>query len=255
MGKIDNETCEKYLLAARLPVFNRRVERALQVVKQAVETCKNPAVSFSFGKDSLVCVDIATQIKPDILIVNIDRGKGGDLEEAVEMYDKYAKQQGWNYHRVKTPREVFEIYKEAGGVTKLKRGVVNKNLLAGAGRAIKQFNIDCQVLGIRTEESKGRRYSAKHGALFVPKASTVYKCRPILHWTGADVWAYIVSRNLPYLRWYDLEAPFVGYERARYANWAGIYMAEQGRFVRLKYNYPEEYALLAKTFPEISVYT
>ena len=119
VGGIDNETRETYLLRSRLPAFKRRVDQAEQAISQAVETCDNPAVSFSFGKDSLVCADIATRIKSDILIINIDRGRGGDLDEAVEMYDKYAKEQGWNYHRIKAPREIFEIYQEAGGAGKL----------------------------------------------------------------------------------------------------------------------------------------
>ena len=253
--KMEEWQKDKYLMIARLPRMERRIKEAEAAIRQAVETSSNPAVSFSFGKDSLVCVDIATKIKPDILIINIDRGKGGDLEEAVEMYDKYAKQQGWNYHRVKTPRELLDIYKEAGSITKVSREKNRANLLKGILAARKQFSIDCEITGLRTEEATGRGYLRRFGTFHFSKAENIWKCKPVLHWTGEDVWAYIISRNLPYLRWYDLEAPFVGYERARYSNWAGVYMAEQGRFVRLKHNYPEEYALLAKTFPEISVYT
>src|SRR5690606_3188057 len=95
--KMEEWQKDKYLMIARLPRMERRIKEAEAAIRQAVETSSNPAVYFSFGKDSLVCVDIATKIKPDILIINIDRGKGGDLEEALEMYGKYAKQQGWNY--------------------------------------------------------------------------------------------------------------------------------------------------------------
>lgn len=224
-------------------------------IREAAKTCENPAVSFSFGKDSLVCVDIARRIKPDILIVNIDRGQGGDLDEAVEMYDRVAKEQGWNYHRVKTPREIFEIYREVGNLCNLKPGTNTKNLIAGAKLARKQLGVDCDISGLRIEESRGRSHLRRFGPFHYAKTDEVWKCKPVLYWSGADVWAYIVSRELPYLRWYDLEAPFVGYEQARYSNWAGLYLANEGRIVRLKHNYPREYEMLAREFPEIAAYT
>jgi len=254
VGEINKEAQETYLLKSRLPAFKRRVAQAEQAISQAVETCKNPAISFSFGKDSLVCVDIATRIKPDILIINIDRGRGGDLDEAVEIYDTYAREQRWNYHRIKAPREIFEIYQEAGGVNKLKRGVIKKNLVAGFKTAREQLKYDCEITGLRANENNERQYLRKYGTFHYSTAEKTWKCKPVLYWSGDDIWTYIISRGLPYLRWYDLEARFTGYDKARYSNWAGLIGRTYGRITRLKYNYPREYAQLAKVFPEIAFY-
>lgn len=245
---------DQYLMTALLPRFKHRLEEAQNALKQAIETCQNPAVSFSFGKDSLVCMDIARQIKPDILIINIDRGQGGDLEEAVKMYEDYAREYGLNYHRVKTPKEILEIYREAGSILNVNRNRLKKNLMAGIKTAREKFNIDCEITGLRAEESMGRSYLRRHSAFHYSQADREWKCKPVLNWTGEDIWAYIISKDLPYLRWYDLEAAFVGYERARYSNWAGIFQAERGRFVRLRKNYPKEYKELVSIFPEIRSY-
>jgi len=191
---------DQYFMTALLPRFKRRLEEAQNALKQAIKTCRNPAVSFSFGKDSLVCVDIARQIKPDILIINIDRGQGGDLEEAVEMYDNYAQKYKLNYHRVKTPKEIFEIYREAGGLSNIKREILKNNLMAGIKKAINEFDIDCLIFGLRGEESLGRKYSGKYGLFYFSKTEEIWKCRPVFGWKGEDVWAYIISLFSPKYR-------------------------------------------------------
>lgn len=231
------------------------MERTKEILKEAILKSKNPAIWFSFGKDSLVCVDIARRIKPDILVINIDRGEGGDLQEAINMYDEYAKEYNLNYHRIKTPKEIFEIYKKAGSITKLCRNDLKKNLIAGSKIAREQFNIDCEITGLRIEESNARSYLKRFGTIFVSKTDKILKCMPVLYWTGQEIWAYIISNNIPYLKWYDTEAPFVGYERARYSNWAGVFQVERGRYIRLKKNYPNEFRLLCSILPDVTIYT
>lgn len=245
---------KRFMLVAKSRRFARRVAEAQDAIKQAVSQCKNPAVSFSFGKDSLVCLDIARQIKPDILVINIDRGEGGDLNEAVEMYGRFASEHSLNYHRVKTPKEIFEIYREAGCIENLDFKKLTQNLMAGVKTAQKIFDIDCQILGLRAEESRERMHLLKYGVFHYAQAEKLYKCKPVLHWKGDEVWAYIISRDLPYIPYYDKESRFCGYEKSRYSNWAGLAQKTAGRFVRLKMNYPEEFGELARMFPEVSHY-
>jgi 3'-phosphoadenosine 5'-phosphosulfate sulfotransferase (PAPS reductase)/FAD synthetase len=110
------------------------------------------------------------------------------------------------------------------------------------------------VLGLRTEESHGRSFLIKFGTFHFSKIEELYLCKPVLNWTGRHIWAYIISMNAPYLRWYDYMAAIQGYERARYANWAGGFTKQAGRFVALAKYYPEEFNRFAKEFPEIREY-
>lgn len=248
---MDKDDRERFRLIARSARYARKLREAQNAIIKAIETTKNPAVSFSFGKDSLVCVDIARQIKPDILVINIDRGRGGDTEEAVSMYEKYAEKYGLNYHRVKTPREVLQIYHEAGSVFNVQRKEIKDNLIAGIKAARKRFNLDCEITGLRAEESSGRGYLRKHGTFHYSENEKIYKCKPVLNWKGDEIWAYVISNDVPFLSWYDREAEQMGYERARYSNWAGIgSYVTYGRFANLKKNEPTLYMELAKEFPE-----
>jgi phosphoadenosine phosphosulfate reductase len=251
---MDKDTREKYLLIAKMNSYKRKLRRSIDTVKEAIDVCNNPVVSFSFGKDSLVCMDIARKIKPDILIVNIDRGEGGDLKEAVKLYDEFAGEYNLNYHRVKAPKSIIEIYKEFDNLNDYKHGTVKNNLLAGFKKARDKFNYDCEITGLRADESRERSYLRKYGTFHYSENEKIYKCKPVVYWSGAEIWAYIISNNLPYISYYDKEAKFMGYEEARYANWAGLVHKTYGRFLRLKVNYPDEFQLLAEVLPEIRQY-
>ncbi len=229
------------------------IESAENVIKKAIETCRNPAISFSFGKDSLVCVDIARKLKPDILIINIDRGDGGDVPEVLDTFGVYL--QNANFHRIKTPRSILQIYEESGGVEKVGRINLKKNLLAGIKQARALFNIDCSIMGLRTQESKGRSYLNQYGTFHYSETEKIYLCKPVLNWGYEEIWAYIVTNNLPYLSFYDDEAKYIGYEQARYSNWAGVFLIERGRIAILRMTRPDLFQRLASIFPEVKSYT
>lgn len=249
---MDERSRKKYLLISKMSRYKKRLAEAKDAIQQAVDTCNMPAVSFSFGKDSLVCVDIARQIDPDILILNIDRGEGGDIQEAVDIYDRYAEGHRLNYHRVKTPRSVMQIYRDAGGINEVEKMEITSNLIRGFTTANKRFEVDCSIMGLRTEESTGRSHLRKYGTFHRTKTGKMpYKCKPVLNWRGEEIWAYIVSNDLPYISFYDREARFDGYEKARYSNWAGSSFKEWGRIARLKYTMPELYNKFAAEFPEV----
>lgn len=245
---------EEFKLIAQQPAYKKQLYKTAKILKKAMFECRRPVVGFSFGKDSLVCLDIARRLNPDILVINIDRGEGGDLQEAVELYEEYAQKHNLNYHRVKAPKEILEIYREAGSLDNLERNDLKKNLLAGVKKAREKYDIDCEIMGLRTEESRGRGFLRKYGMFHYSEPEGIYKCKPVLYWSGKQIWAYIVDNDVPYLNWYDKMAELTSYEEARYSNWAGLFMARKGRFWMLKQKYPDEFNQLAQIFPEVRNY-
>jgi 3'-phosphoadenosine 5'-phosphosulfate sulfotransferase (PAPS reductase)/FAD synthetase len=248
---MDEINKRRFLLIAKTQEYQSNLAEAVLAIQEAIEKCKNPAVNFSFGKDSLVCMDIARQIKPDILIINIDRGFGGDVPDAMDTYKSYFSKNNINFKRVKTPQSIFEIYTEAGSLHKINKERVKRNLILGIKKAIMEYRIDCSIIGLRAQESIGRNKLKSRGNFYYTKSDGVFHCCPVLNWSSDQIWAYIVSNDLPYLKWYDLEAEFDGYGNSRYSNWAGLYMYETGRIVRLKKTYPELYNIFASEFPEV----
>ena len=76
---------------------------------------------------------------------------------------------------------------------------------------------------------------------------------PLGDWTGRDVFAYLVSRELPVNQVYNKTKFHPEPERVREGWWLpGDFMASQGGVVWLKYYYPEKYQELAERFPEVA---
>lgn len=255
MAHMPDAKKEQYRLTTKLPRYKRRIAEAEEAIRKVVASAENPAVSFSHGKDSLVCMEIALKIKPDILVINIDRGFGGDVPEVAEMYQRYANERGINYHRVPATKSVLDLCIEAGSVDKLSGDMMKTNLMEAVEIARKKFNVDCFITGLRAEENKRRSYIRRLGTVHFSKSDNILRCNPVLNWMGEDIWAYIVSNNIPYAAWYDEHAIFHGYEESRYGSWLGVLRANEGRFVALKQFYPEEFKKAVELFPELKQYT
>jgi phosphoadenosine phosphosulfate reductase len=83
-----------------------------------------------------------------------------------------------------------------------------------------------------------------------------WKCCPLMGWTAKDVWAYIVSRRLPYnRRIYDAETHDQTRETIRNTGWLSTDGAAQGRIAWLRAHFPTEYRLLADEFPQVETLT
>lgn len=71
---------------------------------------------------------------------------------------------------------------------------------------------DLAFVALRAEESVKRRLRIRAGRSLGP----ITECWPLASWSWRDVWAYIVTNDLPYLSLYDARAGLVGYDRARF---------------------------------------
>lgn len=73
---------------------------------------------------------------------------------------------------------------------------------------------DLQFIGLREEESLKRKRKINTNPFRYDK---MVECYPLHTMTWKDVWAYIISNDLPYLKIYDLYAPLKGYDKVRFA--------------------------------------
>jgi len=78
-------------------------------------------------------------------------------------------------------------------------------------RLAKEHGWEIGLLGLRREESVKRRFKASTWCIEgCPKL-----CFPIRSWGWRDVWAYIVSNNLPYPSVYDKYCKLLGWDKCR----------------------------------------
>lgn len=245
-----------YLLHSMLPAFKKKVERSRKIIAEFREVSRKPAVSVSFGKDSECVMDLMLESDPNTILVWSDRGEEAEYPETYELVEKLKERYQFNLHTVYPKYTMFEIYRKFG-LVEIEPGLTKSiikhiNVVEPMKRFSDDNGIDGSVTGLRIEESRGRAMMGKiRGPLFYGKERGMWIANPILYWSGRDVWAYIVSRELPYHPIYD-KNPLTSREKTRLSNWSGLYNHHLGRVVELQLTYPELYQKLVNEFPEVS---
>lgn len=108
-----------------------------------------------------------------------------------------------------------------------------------------------QVLGLRVAEHGPRAIVLRQRGPLYQIVDGSWRVCPLMRWQDRDVWAHIASRGLPYHALYDRETHGQTRESLRNLGWLSTDGAERGRLVWLRAHYPEQYAMLAREFPQV----
>ncbi|GGE47766.1 hypothetical protein GCM10011391_28170 [Pullulanibacillus camelliae] len=252
-----NEEIETYMLHSRLPAFQKKVKLSFDIINKALKEMKNPYASISFGKDSIVLMHLLLQIAPDIDFVWSDRGLEAELPETYDYIEVIKSKYPINLTVIYPEMTMFEIYHKYGipGIHRNadKTIVTKKCMIEPFEKYAKENQKDGYFQGVRADESASRIKMAKsYGHLFFRKRDKMWVANPLLGWSGRDIWAYIVSRDIPYHPEYDRDLYKGSREKVRISNWSGVFNAHLGRVADLKFNHPELYQKLVDEFPEVS---
>lgn len=244
-----------YMLHARLPAYRKKLRKSQEVAKEIINKANKPFVSVSWGKDSIVVAHLLWEQYPDIQMIWSDRGEEGEYPETYDLVERWKEEFGISLLSLKPEMSMFEIYRKYGVpevTSDHTRDIVkNINLVQTIDRYAKENNYDGRIMGLRIEESRGRAHLGKlKGPLFYSKTQQLWICNPIIYWTARDVWAYIVTNDLPYHPLYD-QNQIKNREEIRLSNWSGVFDFQNGRVVELKMNHPELFEKIAKEFPEV----
>jgi 3'-phosphoadenosine 5'-phosphosulfate sulfotransferase (PAPS reductase)/FAD synthetase len=107
---------------------------------------------------------------------------------------------------------------------------------------------DLLFMGLRAEESKGRRVSRRVRGLWYPVKSGRIHCCPLGDWRGIDVYAYLLSRGIELLPLYQCiglmhrDRPWM----IRKSWWTPGTYAKDGGIVWLRRYYPSLYRRLVQ---------
>ena len=106
------------------------------------------------------------------------------------------------------------------------------------------------VLGLRSEESRGRKANRAVRGLIYRKKDGQSVCQPIADWRDLDVYAYLIANEVPILPLYRCvrlaEAP----GRVRKSWWLPGKAATQGGTIWLRTYYPSLFAKLRRMLPQ-----
>lgn len=251
-----------YLLHSKLVSYKQRIEAAIKIVQNALSDYKKPILSFSSGKDSVVLLDIAVKagFKGELLFFKY--GVVTDIEtpnENIELLKYYAGKHQLKYHILNCLGEV-DCWEQCGRFilfpeTAEERRIfdrTNRDFSLRAEEFCRQHGVDIQLIGMRKAESSRRKAVLnKKGPIYAVKSRESMTCCPLANLTSEDVWAYIFSNELRYLKIYDY--PYIDRRKNR-DEITLLYNDEvirRGMMLHYKQMYPEFFVWLKKRWGEV----
>lgn len=208
-------------------------------------------VSVSGGKDSTVLWHLANQVKPKTPGAFFD--SGGEHPLSLPFLKELAAHISAPLHVFQPRINYLELLNLAysGGAWISSEEIMALIIDEPAQMAAEALQTTAYAVGLRADESKGRRKDAQvHGPLYLRKNGEL-RIAPLQKWTTRDIWAYIVANDLPYHPGYDerfagekLEDMRVGVLTDLASSYAPASLS------RLAYFQPAHYAKLKAAAPE-----
>lgn len=193
-----------FKLHAVLDDYRARIEAAKDIISKALDISGKPYVAYSGGKDSLVLAHMILQACPDALIWHF-------------WFGPY-------YFPIELEKEVLRAAQEIGAVNiradtskKYNGGRSPNNVFFPTlhGKIIPELaaeGYDLCFVGLRKEESYRRKSKA---AMPFRQDRNMMECYPLADLSARDIWAYIVTNDLPYCSHYDRYGTLLGIVNCR----------------------------------------
>lgn len=161
--------------------FVDKIEDAKDLISKAITDFPKIALASSFGKDSMVVLHIALQVKPDISVFSVMTPfKPKDTLAYKKQMSKL-----WSLN-IKTHE----------------RGFIEPSLLWDVDKCCQYYkveptkkavkNLDAWITGLRRTEGRTRTDYE-----FMEERDGLWKINPILDFTELDVWRYLAIYNIP----------------------------------------------------------
>ncbi len=179
-----------------------KINHSLEIIDHAIETFPLISVACSFGKDSMVVLDLALRINPYIKVFFI----GTQFKPQGTFSYRDLIMRKWHIHvetlmasQQVSPNLPKENPEECCRLLKVEP---TKRALA---------NLDAWITGLRKTEGKTRTDYNELEPSFKKDLinnyqddSIITKVNPILLWTELDIWKYIAIQDIPVHPWYAM---------------------------------------------------
>jgi phosphoadenosine phosphosulfate reductase len=180
--------------------------RPQEILRWAVETYgPKLTMATAFGPEGCVILHMLAEIDPTVRVFNLDTGY--QFAETLELRERIASRYGIEVEYVRADASVAEYEASNGGPiygTDPDRCCRDRKILP-LRRAVEGY--DAWISAIRADQSTHRAradvvgWDAKFGLV---------KINPLLKWTKRDVWAFVVTNDVPYNPLHDQGYPSIG---------------------------------------------
>ena len=174
------------LAYAQSDKFKARLTHALGIVEYGFEVAHAPYVACSFGKDSLVMLDLVMRVKPDVSVKFL---RWSGESEHLNNYDEIIVMYQARYPQMSL--QIFELNRDS---LSEKHG--------DRWNVFDEGDSDGYFIGLRKQESRGRKITlSKHGLVY-QKADGLWRICPVGDFQQRDIEAYVYYHKLPMLNAY-----------------------------------------------------
>ena len=265
----DHRAWDGWMRAARIHRRTRQyvrvVDTAKRVAAEALEKGVAPSVSYSGGKDStalthLVCVELGAA--PRVVV----HSEKDDLDyPGEEAYVReHATAWGLRLNILRPPTSPVEwIAKRAARMSgdddvHGRTAGLSKACFYGVMEAADREH-DVSFLGLRMEESGVRKILLASRGLLYQLKSGLWRCNPLGHWRGIDVYAYLDQHGIEPLSVYRCVGWLPEHRQnpalIRKSWWLPGIHARHGQTAWLRHYYPSLYERYRSWFPDAASFT
>ncbi|HEV3164314.1 MAG TPA: phosphoadenylyl-sulfate reductase [Isosphaeraceae bacterium] len=159
----------------------------------------------AFGPEGCAILHMLAHIEPKVRVFNLDTGY--QFPETLELRDRIAERYGIEVELIRPDTTVPEYEAKHGGPlygTNPDRCCHDRKILP-LRRAVEGY--DAWISAIRADQSAHR---ARADVIGWDEKFGLVKVNPLLRWTKRDVWAFIVTNNVPYNPLHDQGYPSIG---------------------------------------------
>jgi len=197
---------ECFLLWSETSEFKTKVLETKRLIDEVLKRYSKPYLAYSGGKDSITMIHLVLSKNRNIALVHWDYGRyyiPREIEREILSIAEYC---GATNIQILTSSLYNELKRTA-------KGVIGKYFIGIEVPKLIKKGYNACFLGLRAEESNKRRKRLKWFYEYDKRGIT--NIFPLKNWAWKDVWAYIVSNNLPYPSIYDRYAEVLGYDKVR----------------------------------------
>jgi len=244
----------RFLARSRISLYKKRVEKTIAVINDAVEKKLSWYVACSGGKDSVVLAHMVNNIMPGIKIWS-EKDEFDFPGERDYMTD-LARRYSWDIDIVSPKVSMEEKARRLGVCEDLhSHGTEFSDEFFYALIAQQERLYGGVFLGLRCDESQRRRRNFMKRGYIYKRKNGKHTCIPLAAWSADDVFAYLVSNEIPILEVYFKTLHFDGDPcKIRKSWYLPSARAASGQCAWLKYYYPDLYYKLLEIDPGVSNY-
>ncbi len=175
--------------------LNKKVEKSLEIIKEAKTRFKNIGIGFSGGTDSLVLLHLTLKVFPNTIHV-LFADTQHDHQETYGFLEKIRKE--WklkNFHTFKASEDkVKEFINKYGLKTpEFTEICCEYHKIEPMRRGVEQLKLDALITGIRGVEHEERAQEILFSPREKPKHTRVH---PLLFWRPQDALDYVKQNNI-----------------------------------------------------------